>query len=367
MSLKKRGEFWHYDFTIGGRRYRGSTQLRSKADARALEDAKRRSAAVGETRAIPTLERVAALWFDARVEGRKSVVTTAQRVKIALRLIGPQTPINAIGAREVAEAIGERRHETTRQSLKAPRAPSNATVNRDLIDSTLRPILRYARRVLEVEGVKEIDWAELRLPEPKGRSRSFTGDELAAWRAELPAWHRPVFDFFARHGVRLAEVFFPLEAIDLAEAEVTIRTRKNGLPHVVTLLEDEARDMAARLGRARAGGLRTVWFREMASGQLRAIEPRGFQSASRSALERAAIKDARPVHDLRHHAATILLRSSGNLRLVQELLGHESMTSTQRYAHVAREDRREALRRAHVTTGAETAATPSPATDRTGT
>ena len=37
MSVKKRGEFYHYDFTIAGRRFRGSTQLRSKTDARAFE------------------------------------------------------------------------------------------------------------------------------------------------------------------------------------------------------------------------------------------------------------------------------------------------------------------------------------------
>jgi integrase len=340
MSLYKRGEFWWYDFTVNGERHRGATKLRSKAAARKAEDGARERAALGASaRPVPTIGDASARWFIARVAGKKSEKTTAQRLEIMLRLIGHQTLVRDIDTPDIEDAIQRRRLEPTRQK----RLPTNSTVNRDLIDTTLRPILRYCDKTLKVE-VRRIEWADLKLAEPKGRSRSFTPAELSAWRDALPEWHRPVFDFMARYGVRLREAFFPLDAFD--GARVTIRRRKNGLPLTVPLLEEDAREMAARAGRARAAKLDTVWFREMKDGKLRPVHWRGFQSASKAALEAACVADARPAHDLRHHAATGLLRATGNLKTVQRLLGHESIASTARYAHADEGDVLAGLRHA---------------------
>lgn len=335
MSLYRRGDTWHYDFQLAGHRYRGTTRCIKKGDAQKYLERLRRDLALGAFNALQeqTLKDVSVEWFKAKVAGTKAEATVGFRLNIMLRHFDGDALISTIGAAEVQAAISRRRVETTRQG----KLPSNSTVNRDLIDTTLRPILRFAGRNLELK-VREIPWSDLRLKEPKGRTRTFSGDEIDAWRASMPEWHRPLFDFINRYGVRLTEAFFPLDAIDVVGGRVALRARKNGGTHYLPLLPDDLSNMKARMGRARDADLSTVWFRQKPDGKLQAITPRGHQAASQAALKAAKIVDARPVHDRRHHAATTALKASGNLAVVKQLLGHESITSTARYAHVSDAD-----------------------------
>lgn len=350
MPVYKRGDVWHYDFTVDGERWRGSTGARRKEDALKIEQREHRKALLGGVHQSLTLLEAADLWFAAKVAGRKSAKTTAQRIEIMLRHMGRNTLVSQIGARAITEAMNSRRVEPIRRGKNRKptgKLPSASTVNRDIIDSTLRPILNYAKRNLEAP-VKDIPWPDLSLSEPTERVRWFTDEEVVAWLRELPVWHRPVLLFYLRYGVRLTEAFFPLSAIH--GDDIYTRDRKNG-PQVVTLLPEDAADIRARAGRARAAGIEdTVWLRQMKDGSLRPIRARGFQHASATALRRAKIKDARPAHDARHHAGTQLLRlTGGNLAAVKELLGHEAIASTMRYAHTSRDDLRRALRHAYAT------------------
>jgi integrase len=137
--------------------------------------------------------------------------------------------------------------------------------------------------------------------------------------------------------------------VDVPAGRVFIRKRKNGKPHTIILLEEDIPAIAARVGRAHAAGLRTIWYREMPSGRLAPITPRGYQSASYNALRAAGLENARPTHDLRHHAGTSITRAGGSLRHVMDTLGHEDVRSSARYSHTNEDDLRRVLRHARAT------------------
>ncbi|HEU4617612.1 MAG TPA: tyrosine recombinase XerC [Gammaproteobacteria bacterium] len=144
---------------------------------------------------------------------------------------------------------------------------------------------------------------------------------------------RAVLELFYSSGLRLAElVGLDLGDVDLKDRTVRV-TGKGSKSRVVPVGRKAVEAIEAWLG--------------LRSGIARAEEPalfvsrRGDRLAPRSVQARLAYwakRQGAPVrvhpHLLRHSFASHLLESSGDLRAVQELLGHASLSTTQVYTHL---------------------------------
>lgn len=145
---------------------------------------------------------------------------------------------------------------------------------------------------------------------------------------------RAMFELFYSSGLRLAELasLNVSPDLDLAEREVTV-TGKRGKTRTVPLGQPAAEALAAWLGQRAmlAASDEAALFLGRRGGRLSAgqIERR----LARWARQQGLGQHVHP-HMLRHSFASHLLQSSGDLRAVQELLGHASIRTTQIYTHL---------------------------------
>lgn len=143
---------------------------------------------------------------------------------------------------------------------------------------------------------------------------------------------RALFELIYSSGLRLAEaVALDLGQIDATSGEVRV-TGKGGKDRVVPVGRQALAALAAWLAvRQEIARDERALFVGARGGR---IAPRVVQARlKRLALTRGLAQNVHP-HALRHSFASHVLQSSGDLRAVQEMLGHASLSTTQVYTHL---------------------------------
>jgi site-specific recombinase XerD len=216
----------------------------------------------------------------------------------------------------------------------------------DLARATLQrkvaSIRTYFRWLCD-RGVVDVDPAErLRAPAPGRRLPDLVGrpelaELLAAPAEPADPWavrDQVVVELLYAGGLRVAELCgLDVGDVDLARGEV--RVVGKGDKERAVPIHDTCADWIERyMATARA-----LIVGEGAPGGALLVNRRGNRLGTRDVrriLDRRASAPTHP-HALRHTYATHLLDGGADLRVVQELLGHASLATTQIYTHVSKE------------------------------
>ena len=210
---------------------------------------------------------------------------------------------------------------------------------------------RRPRRLPSVLGVGEVERLVEVASAPSSTPASRHGaprDELAA---ALEVRDLAIVETAYAAGLRISELAgATLGSLDLRRGEVRVtgKGRKErvgllGRPARAALeayLEDGRPVLAARSGGRSPDALFLNRFG-------RPLGARGIRLRLDRLFDRAGLPEATSPHTLRHSFATHLLDGGADLRVVQELLGHSSLATTQVYTHVSPARLRAAYRGAH--------------------
>jgi tyrosine recombinase XerC len=172
--------------------------------------------------------------------------------------------------------------------------------------------------------------------------------ELPAPDDRLGARDRAILELFYATGVRVSELV-GIDLADLSLAERMIRVRGKGKKERIVpfgrlaaeSLEAYLKTRPALLGRGPAVVALFLNYRGTR------ISARSVERLVDKYIRQTAIRRKISPHSLRHSFASHLLGRGADLRVIQELLGHESLATTQKYTHMDLKQILEIYRKSH--------------------
>ncbi|GAA0581177.1 tyrosine-type recombinase/integrase [Halomonas salifodinae] len=338
MPHKRSGSpYWWASYTERGKRVRRSTGTTDIAEAKALESQWRAQAhreQHWDVKAPRTFEEVMVEYLRGSSHLR-SIETLKMQVGI-LR--------GFFGGREVGGITGQDIKAYIRHRREVGRA--NATINREL--AALSSAINYCNREWEWGLPNPVKGRLLR--EPHHRERYLTRAEVGRLITEARKLRSgdllgDFIELAVHTGCRRGELLgleWSRVTLERGRETITLNARhtKSGKPRQVPMNSTAVGAIRRRAAWRAECAPESPWvFTRPGGGQVKSLR-NGFERAA----GKAGLDDLR-IHDLRHTAASWLVTDGVPLEVVKELLGHSSITMTERYAHLAPHRVREAVNR----------------------
>jgi integrase len=333
MAVYRRGRVWWYKFTWNGEAIRESTKHTNKRVAEQIEAAHKASLAKGEVgirekKQVPTLRQFAPRLESAVESQCAEKPRTVEFYKSRIRQL-----LSSELADQRLDCIDEGAVEKYRQARSAAksrygRALAPGSINREL--ATLRRALRLAYEWKVIDRVPRIKL----LRGEKNREFILPRDREAAYLAALPFPLCDVATVLLDTGLRLGEL------LSLDWAQVQLEPAKGARFGFLTVLS----------GKAKASKSRNQPLSERVVAILQRWNPRRqglvFQRTDGSPLQASLLgqqqKRARALlklpkdfvlHSLRHTFGTRLGEAGADAFTIMRLMGHSTVTVSQRYVH----------------------------------
>jgi integrase len=223
------------------------------------------------------------------------------------------------------------RNELKQTPTKHDKVRSDAATNRAM--ACLRHMLRKA---VEWDMLKHSPFdkgGSLHIKENNERDRFLSEDEIPKLLAECQPYLREVVECALHTGMRKSEIL-DLKWSQIRNDHIYLRKTKSNKKREIPINND----LAALFKQIRQR--RHLTFEYVFVYQGRRIG--SVKTAFNAALKRANIEDFR-FHDLRHTFASYFAMRTGDLKALQEILGHADIKTTMRYAHLAKSHKKKAI------------------------
>ena len=191
--------------------------------------------------------------------------------------------------------------------------------------------LKYEEKVDLINPINR----KRRLRVPKPLPRSLRDQEVEKLFAVIKSKRdMAMFKLMLRCGLRVEEVsHLTLGAIDLKRRRIMVHQGKGGKDRVVYISQDAHEALTAYLKLRSRYRVKGVFLVEKGTYKGQAISVRGIQKRMEYYAKKTRIDVS--CHRLRHTMATQLLNAEAEVETIQDLLGHNWITTTQRYCKVS--------------------------------
>ena len=339
MRKTKKGEERYYiDYQVDSYRVRKVVKgARTRAEAVKVLNAEVADAMRGQypfKRASIGFFEMCELFLEKYSKPKKKSWKKADRVYICnLKEFFGDIKLAKISPLMIEEYKIERLKKGVKREGAKKKKLENSSLNREL--SCLRKIFNKAIDWgYAVENpMKKVDF----LPEDESyRKRVLTEDEELRLLEVAEPYLKSLILVALYTGMRKGEIFnLKWQDVDFEESEITVTKSKSGKDRCISINSVLLNLLYAQ--KAQNGESEYV-FTNPKTGKPYTDIKRSFTSA----CEKAGIEDLH-FHDLRHTFASRLVRNGFDLNTVKELMGHYSITTTQRYLHSQAEEKMRAV------------------------